>query len=93
MILYKAMKEKKTYTKIVVTCLLIIGVINSELPYVLSYLDKDTAEAIAIAWITEIVAVILGYMCKSYFETKQERKQDLEDFLAEKESGNDELDL
>lgn len=87
------MKEKKTYTKIVVTCLLIIGVINSELPYVLSYLDKDTAEAIAIAWITEIVAVILGYMCKSYFETKQERKQDLEDFLAEKESGNDELDL
>lgn len=87
------MKEKKTYTKIVVTCLLIIGVINSELPYVLSFLDKDTAEAIAIAWITEIVAVILGYMCKSYFETKQERKQDLEDFLAEKESDNDELDL
>ena len=57
----------------------------------LSFLDKDTAEAIAIAWITEIVAVILGYMCKSYFETKQERKQDLEDYLAEKEN-EDELD-
>ena len=26
---------------------------------------------LAIAWITEIVAVILGYLCKAYFETKQ----------------------
>ena len=79
-------KEKTTFTKIAVTCLLIIGVINSEIPYFLSFLDKETAEAIAIAWITEIIAVISGYMCKSYFETKQERKQDLEDYLSKGES-------
>lgn len=87
----KRRRTKKSYTKVAVTCLLIVGVISSELPFLLSYLDKETAEAIAIAWITEIIAVILGYMCKSYFETKQERKQDLEDYLAEKES-EDELD-
>ena len=82
--------KNTTFTKVAVTCLLIIGVINSEIPYFLSYLDKETAEAIAIAWITEIVAVITGYMCKSYFETKQQRKQDLEDYLAK--GDDDELD-
>ena len=85
------MNDKPTFTKIAVACLLIIGVISAEIPFCLSFLDKETAEAIAIAWITEIVAVITGYMCKSYFETKQQRKQDLEDYLAEKES-EDELD-
>jgi hypothetical protein len=44
-----------------------------------------------IAWVTEIVAVILGYLCKSYFETKAQRKQDLEDarFEAEQEENNE----
>lgn len=76
--------QKNTFTKKAVTILLIVGIISAEIPFCLSFLDKETAEAIAIAWITEIVAVITVYMCKSYFETKQERKQDLEDYLAEK---------
>ena len=79
------MKDKNTFTKRAVTFLLIVGVISSEIPFFLSFFDKETAEAISIAWITEIVAVITGYMCKSYFETKQERKQDLEDYLAKGE--------
>ena len=74
--------NEKTYTKRVVKALLVIGVISAEIPFVLSAFGKDTVEALGIAWITEIVAVILGYMCKAYFETKQQRKQDLEDFKA-----------
>ena len=82
----KKTDNKRTFTKKAVKFLLIVGVINSEIPYILSAFDKDPVEALAIAWITEIVAVIGGYMVKSYFETKQERKQNHEDFVAEKES-------
>ena len=78
----KSFFNEKTYTKRVVKTLLIIGVISAEIPFVLSAFGKDTVEALGVAWITEIVAVILGYMCKAYFETKQQRKQDLEDFKA-----------
>lgn len=74
--------NEKTYTKRTVKVLLVVGVINAEIPFVLAAFGKDTVEALGVAWITEIVAVILGYMCKAYFETKQQRKQDLEDFKA-----------
>lgn len=76
---------RKTYTKKAVKALLILGAINGTLPYLLSLLGKEPVAEMGIAWITEIVAVILGYLCKSYFETKAERKQNLEDFKAEKE--------
>jgi hypothetical protein len=85
--------NRRTFTKKAVKALLIIGVINSEIPYILAAFDKDPVEALAIAWITEIVAVIAGYMVKSYFETKQERKQNHEDFLAEQNENNDEEGL
>jgi hypothetical protein len=75
--------NKRTYTKRAVKVLLVIGVINAEIPYVLSAFDKTPIETLGIAWITEVVAVILGYMCKSFFETRQEKKQALEDRKAE----------
>ena len=71
--------KKWTYTKVAVTILLIVGVAGGVMPYILSACDKDPAESMGIAWVTEIVAVILGYLCKSYFETKQEAKQATED--------------
>lgn len=77
-----------TFTKRAVKALLIIGVINAEIPYILSAIGKEPAEAVGIAWITEIVAVITGYMCKAYFETKQEKKQELEDYIATKEEAD-----
>ena len=78
-------ENRRTYTKRAVKALLIIGVISAEVPFVLSFLGKEPTAELGIAWITEIVAVILGYLCKSYFETKQERKQDLEDHKANME--------
>lgn len=78
-------EHRNTFTKRAVKALLIIGVINTEIPYILAAFGKETNEALAIAWITEILAVMVTYMCKSYFETKQERKQDLEDFINDKE--------
>lgn len=81
--------RRKTYTKTAVMWLLILGAINGTMPFVLSFFDKAPVDAIGIAWITEIVAVILGYLCKSYFETKQEHKQALEEWQAGMEE-NDE---
>jgi uncharacterized membrane protein len=73
-------ENRRTFTKRAVKALLFIGVINATIPYVLAAFGKTPTETLGIAWITEIVAVITGYLCKSYFETKQERKQDLEDY-------------
>lgn len=82
--------RRKTFTKVAVTWLLILGVINGTIPYVLSFFGKEPVDVIGAAWITEIVAVILGYLCKAYFETKQEKKQALEDWQAGKDGDNSE---
>ena len=76
------MRRKKTFTKVAVKALLIIGVIDANIPFVLAIMDKDPCREIGLAFITEIVAVILGYMCKSYFETKQEKRQELAEYTA-----------
>lgn len=76
------MRRKKTFTKVAVKALLIIGVIDANIPFLLAFLEKDPCREIGLAFITEIVAVILGYMCKSYFETKQEKRQELAEYTA-----------
>jgi hypothetical protein len=73
---------KPTFTKVAVKALLIVGVINAMIPYALAAFGKEPVTELGIAWITEIVAVILGYMCKAYKETKQEAIQAHEDYLA-----------
>lgn len=75
-------QDKKTYTKKVVQAVLIIGVLGGITPFILSAFGRDPVSELGIAWVTEIVAVCIGYFCKAYFETKQERKQRLEDYLA-----------
>lgn len=72
----------RTYTKQAVKALLVIGVIDANIPYILALVDKDPCIELGHAFITEIVAVILGYMIKAYLETKSERKQELEEFQA-----------
>ena len=74
-------EHRRTFTKRAVKALLFIGVINATIPYVLAAFDKSPTETLGIAWITEIVAVITGYLCKSYFETKQERKHPFFHFI------------
>lgn len=75
----------QTYTKKAVKALLVIGVINAEIPYILSFFGRDPVSELGIAWVTEVVAVILGYMCKAYHEKKQQKKQELEDWKAGKD--------
>lgn len=72
----------KTYTKKAVKWMLIVGSINGMLPFVLSALGKDPVAELGIAWVTEIVAVILGYLVKSFKENKQMAIQRHEDLVA-----------
>lgn len=75
-------QQRMTFTKRAVKWLLILGAINGTAPFILSAFEKDPVAEIGIAWITEIVAVTLGYLLKAYFETKSEKKQDLENYKA-----------
>ena len=72
-------ENRRTYTKRAVKALLIVGVINGSVPYILSAFGREPVSDLGIAWVTGVVAVMVGYMGKSYFETKQERKQDFEE--------------
>lgn len=78
----KKVKNMKTYTKKAVKWLLVIGVLNGMAPFILSALGKDPVAELGIAWITEIVAVIVGYLTKSYLENKQQASQKHADFIA-----------
>lgn len=74
-----------TYTKKAVKYLLVIGVVNGTAPFLLSAFGKEPCTEMGIAWVTEIVAVILGYMCKAFFETKESEKIRLQEEGGEEE--------
>lgn len=81
----------ETFTKLWVTILLIVAVIDLQLSYVLALLDRhEIAETLSIAIVTEIIGVIAIYMVKSFFETSNEKKHSLE--LKKLQISDDELE-
>lgn len=72
----------KTYTKKAVKWMLIVGVINGSMPFILAACGRDPVSELGIAWVTEIVAVILGYLIKSFNENKQRAIQRHNDIVA-----------
>lgn len=81
----KRIRSKKTFTKGAVKILLFFGLVNATMPYILSALDKDPVVALGTAWLAEVVGVFAVYAFKAYFETKQEKKQNLENYKARME--------
>lgn len=83
--------KKITYTKKVVSIILAISLFDLQLSYVLAWFGKpETAINLSITICTEIVAVILGYLVKSYKETKEEERVKLKRELMEYPSSPDE---
>lgn len=80
----------KTFTKKAVTFSLILGALGGMTPFILSFFGKESVDALGIAWVTEVFAVVIVYCCKSYFETKAEKKQELEEWEVKHDvySGN-----
>lgn len=81
----------KTYTKQAVKWMLIVGSINGMLPFVLSAFGREPVTELGIAWITEIVAVIIGYLIKSFKENKQKAIQRHDDLVAGIQEGYEEI--
>ena len=69
----------ETFTKLWVTVLLIVAVIDLQLTYVLALLNRsEIAETLSVAIVTEIIGVIAVYMIKSFLETSNEKKHLIE---------------
>lgn len=68
----KIEKERMTFTKFWVSVILAISLIDVQLTFVLAWFDKDTVVTLAVAIVTEIIAVGLGYGVKSFLGKKEE---------------------
>ena len=79
-------KKKATFTKVWMTIILLVAVVDLQFSYVLAWYEKEIAETLAVAIVTEIIGCFLGYLCKSYFETKEEKKNELIEKQMEGES-------
>ena len=105
MIKNKSKKRKKkvnlfeTFTKLWVTILLIIAVIDLQLSYILAYMGCDQiAETLSVAVVTEIIGISATYMIRAYLDTKSEKEHELKsgkndniiDMPEEEEVYNDE---
>lgn len=82
----KKKTNKVTYTKKLVKWVVIISVINGTIPYILSLMGRDPVTELGGIWVGSILLTVVTYCTKAYFETKSQRKQDLEDFQAGFES-------
>lgn len=73
-------REKLQATKKYMTAILIISLLDMQLPFILAFLGKENiAETLGITVATEIVGVFAVYCLKSFFETKEERKNGREE--------------
>lgn len=78
----KRRKNKTTYTKKWVTIILSSGLAGGMMPYILALFGLEGYEELGERWVECILGASLGYFLKSFFETRQERKQRLEDWQA-----------
>lgn len=68
-------KEKKTFTKKWVSRLLCLGCIWITLSYVLAFMGAvQIAESLSSTVASVIIATILGYLCKAFFEKREEER-------------------
>lgn len=75
----KNKKKLRQYTKVRVDVILFTSLIDIQFCFLLAFLDKiQIAETLAIALVTEVVAVMACYMLKAFFETNSEKKNELE---------------
>lgn len=73
-------KRKWTFTKKIVSILLIIAIIDLQLTYILAFMGMtETLQETSGKLITEILGVVFVYCVKSFFETREEEKNKLID--------------
>lgn len=66
----------KTYTKKLTRNVLLVAIISGNIPYVLSFLNKEPVSSLGEAWVVSVVAVSLGYLVRGYKDSKAESDDD-----------------
>ena len=73
-------RKFRTFTKRVVKAILFIALLDLQLSYLLAFLGREQiAENLSSDITKVIIGTILGYLAKSFFETKEEEKVRLEE--------------
>ena len=71
----KPKKEKPTFTKKWVSRLLWLGCVWISLSYVLAFMGTvQIAESLSSTVASVIIATVLGYLCKAFFEKREEER-------------------
>lgn len=71
--------NKKTFTKKAVKVILFLALVDLQLSYILAFLGREQiAETLSGDICNVIIGTILGYLAKSFFETKEEEKNKIE---------------
>lgn len=86
--------QKMTFSKKIMTVILVVSLIDLQLPFVLAWFGKDieSLTTLALALITEVISCWLIYALKSFFENREEEKTKLErDKLNLNEEGEKEI--
>jgi len=74
----KRIITKLTFSKVWVGRLLWMSVFDIQLSYILAFMGREQiAEKLAIAIVANIIFVIIPYLAKSFFETREEEKNKL----------------
>lgn len=75
----KRSKFFETFTKLWVSIVLICAVLDLQLSYILAFLGRENiAETLSVAVVTEVIGVLAVYMVRAYFDTKSEKKMELD---------------
>lgn len=73
-------KRFRTFTKRAVKAILFIALLDLQLSYLLAFLGREQIAENLSSDITKVViGTILGYLAKSFFETREEEKVRLEE--------------
>ncbi len=73
-------KKFRTFTKRAVMVILFVALLDLQLSYLLAFLGREQiAENLSSDITKVIIGTILGYLAKSFFETKEAEKVRLEE--------------
>lgn len=80
----------RTFTKRAVKVILFMALLDLQLSYLLAFLGREQiAENLSSDITKVIIGTILGYLAKSFFETREEEKVRLEEQAQGQEWGNE----
>ena len=90
---HKHKLSRQTFTKRLVLMIVIFAEIDVQLTYVLAFLNREIAETLGVAIVTEILGVSIGYFAKAERHQSLEQQKfnafiNSEDMSIEEEQGN-----